>query len=55
VDERVAGLQSQVQQRLAEERAQLEKLQADLQAKITEMTPKLPGGVQIPGGIKIPR
>lgn len=55
VDERVAVLQTQVQQRVAEQRAQLEQVKAELEAKLKDITPKLPGGVQLPGGVRLPR
>ncbi len=54
VDERVALLQNQVQAKIAEQRVQLEQAKTDLENRVKELTPKLPGGIQVPGGIRLP-
>ncbi len=54
VDERVAALQTGVQARITEQRAQLERTKAELEARLKELAPKLPGGLQVPGGVRLP-
>jgi hypothetical protein len=49
VDERVAVLQTEVQGRVAQQRQELEQVKAELEARVREMTPRLPGGIRLPG------
>ena len=50
VEERVAVLQTGIQERVSQQRGQLEKLKSDLEAGMREKTRiQLPGGVRLPG------
>lgn len=56
VDERVAeaktrvdGVKTQVQAKIEEQRVELERVKAELEQKIKDLTPRLPGGIRLPG------
>jgi uncharacterized protein (TIGR03545 family) len=55
VDEKVAVLQTQFQDRITQEREQLEQVKAELEAKVKEKASGITGGIQLPGGIKLPK
>jgi F0F1-type ATP synthase membrane subunit b/b' len=54
VDEKVAVLQTQFQDRVTQERQQLEQVKSELEAKVKEKASGITGGIQLPGGIKLP-
>jgi vacuolar-type H+-ATPase subunit E/Vma4 len=48
VEERVAGLQNEVQAKVTEQRGQLEQAKAELETRVKTLTPPLPGGIRLP-------
>ena len=55
VDEKVAVLQTQFQDRITRQREQLEQVKSELEAKVKEKASGITGGIQLPGGIKLPK
>lgn len=48
--EKVDEVKAQALAKIEAQRAELEKVQADLEQKIRDLTPRLPGGIRLPGG-----
>ena len=45
----VAGVESDVLSRVADQRAQLEQVKGELEQRVRDLTPRLPGGIRLPG------
>jgi len=48
--EKVDGIKAQALAKVEAQRGELEKVKAELEQKIRDMTPRLPGGIRLPGG-----
>lgn len=48
-EQRVAAVETEVLAKIADQRAQLEQVKAELEHRIRDLTPRLPGGIRLPG------
>ena len=48
--EKVDGIKTAALAKVEAQRAELEKVKAELEQKIKDLTPRLPGGIRLPGG-----